>query len=110
MLVKDLIEIHPRLFHMAEAGSWDSIRNLGLLSTTAALDILGIEGKSREKLECQHRSEKVSISADGTTIVLRDQKPMPPSRLLTALHDGSTPESWYQLINSKVFFWADESR
>jgi hypothetical protein len=33
-----LVTDNPVLFHMAERGSWDSIREHGLLSTSALLD------------------------------------------------------------------------
>ena len=38
----------PRLYHMAEAGSWPSIKERGLLSTTALLDLFELEGESRD--------------------------------------------------------------
>ncbi len=112
MIVEDLIRLHPRLFHMAEVGTWPSISKLGLLSTSAALDLCGIDGVDRLRLEASHRPEKVTIN-DGqgrVRIVLRDQKPMPEARIRAALIDGTTPSRWYQLINNKVFFWADEHR
>lgn len=43
-------------------------------------------------------------------IVLRDQRPMPPGRLRHALPPELTPERWYELINSKVFFWVSSER
>ena len=44
----DLLEHYPRLWHMAEDGSFKSIRKNGLLSTTALLDLYGISGEERE--------------------------------------------------------------
>ncbi len=35
----------PRLFHVAEAGSWPSIQAHGLLSTSALLDLFGSAGR-----------------------------------------------------------------
>jgi hypothetical protein len=35
---------------------------------------------------------------------------MPPGRLATALQDGISPADWYQLLNGKVFMWAEERR
>lgn len=35
---------------------------------------------------------------------------MPPAALRRCLADGTTPESWYELLNSKVFFWFDPKR
>ncbi|PHN23314.1 DUF7002 family protein [Pseudomonas syringae] len=106
-----LIELYPRVYHMAERGAWDSIRTRGLMSTTAVLDHLGVKGGNRSQFESEHRDQKMDVMAgDPVSIVLRDQKPMPEVRLLDALKDGTTPRQWYELINNKVFFWAEEAR
>ena len=42
-----LIELYPRLYHMAHAGSWPMIQRHGLLSTTALLDLFEIGGERR---------------------------------------------------------------
>jgi hypothetical protein len=44
IIPKDLIGRSPRLYHMAEADTWDSIREHGLLSTSALLDLFEIKG------------------------------------------------------------------
>lgn len=111
MDVDMLIELYPRVYHMAERGAWDSIRTRGLMSTTAVLDHLSVEGDDRASFESEHRNEKMNVRlGDPADIVLRDQKPMPEGRLLQALTDGTTPREWYELINNKVFFWAEEVR
>ncbi|QVX42022.1 hypothetical protein J4H89_23110 (plasmid) [Ralstonia solanacearum] len=96
---------------MAEAGTWPSIRDRGLMSASAVLDHFGVAGRARNRYETAQRTTKMSVlpQAPGE-IVLRDQKPMPPERLERALIDGTTPEEWYRLINGKVFFWAEEHR
>lgn len=96
---------------MAQAGTWQSIQRRGLLSTTAALDALGIHGAQRDALEGGHRPGMLSLLPGlADDIVLRDQKPMPPNRLRHALPPNITPEEWYRLINGKVFFWVSEER
>ncbi len=111
MEVGKLIELYPRVYHMAECGAWDSIRTRGLMSATAVLDHLTVGGGDRARYESEHRGEKMDVRAgDPSHIVLRDQKPMPEGRLIRALMDGTTPRQWYELINSKVFFWAEEKR
>lgn len=110
MRVQDFTARYPRLYHMAEAGSWPSIKKRGLLSTTASLDLLKVKGERRRSLESCHRPEKVVIEDQGLQICLRDQKPMEPKRLSSALMDGVTVQQWYEIINSKVFMWAQEHR
>src|SRR5262245_33740253 len=110
MKVADLIARYPRLYHMAEAGTWASIKARGLLSTSAVLDLHGITGAHRVALERMHRPEKVTVGNGSGAIVLRDQKPMAPDRLQQGLEDQITPSQWYRLLNGKVFMWAREER
>lgn len=101
---------YPRLYHMASAGSWESIRRHGLLSTTALLDLFGKAGADRRAIERSHRPESIAIS-DGHlgTVIIRDQKPMRESSLRQCLV-GMSAEQWYVLLNGKVFFWMTEER
>lgn len=111
MEINKLIELYPRLYHMAECEAWGSISELGLFSTSAVLDHFGIAGDARARYESEQRPEKVEVGGNMPgNIVLRDQVPMPRVRLEKALQDGFTPEEWYRTINSKVFFWATEER
>lgn len=106
-----LIELYPTIYHMAEAGTWTSIRDRGLMSATATLDHFEVSGVQRARLESEQRATKMTVIPGAPeAIVLRDQIPMPPSRLLRALGGRTTPEAWYRLINGKVFFWAQEHR
>ena len=111
MKVEKIVELYPRLYHMAERDSWESIKNLGLLSTSAVLDYFSVTGNERTPFESEQRKTKMGVPpGDGSRIILRDQKPMPRNRLMMALKDGTTPEDWYRLINNKVFFWTNEKR
>lgn len=110
MQLETFVAYYPRLYHMAEEGTWSSIKAHGLLSTLAVLDRYNIVGRQRQALEESHRPSKVKVGGAGDSIVLRDQIPMPPKRLEEALVDGTTPAQWYKLINSKVFMWAEEHR
>ena len=105
-----IIEYYPRLYHMAEAGTWDSIGTHGLLSTSALLDLFGIKGAKRRVIESEHRPESIEIShlRYGTAMV-RDQKPMREGALLSCLDDVS-PQQWYKILNQRVFFWLTRER
>lgn len=101
----------PLLYHMAQEGSWPSIRKHGLLSTSALLDLFEVTSEKRVQLESQHRPESVEISHDlHGHAMIRDQKPMSDSGLRRALQDGLRPEDWYRLLNARVFFWLSSER
>jgi len=107
---EQFLALYPRLYHMAQAGSWSSIKQHGLLSTSALLDRFEVNGTKREAIECKHRPECVEIThtVHGRAI-LRDQKPMSEKALLKCLV-GTTPREWYALLNRRVFFWVTEHR
>jgi hypothetical protein len=110
MRVEDLLAYFPRLYHMAEANTWESVRRHGLLSTTAILDAFEIDGQRRIQIESCHRPESVSIShPKHGTAVIRDQKPMSDAGLRKCLQ-GMTPREWYEILNRKVFFWLTRER
>jgi len=100
----------PRLFHMAEAGTWLSIQRFGLLSTTALLDLYEIEGGSRDSIESARRPESVPIHhpVHGTAWI-RDNKPINETVLQRTLVGMTEPE-WYRSLNGRVFFWLSEAR
>jgi hypothetical protein len=111
MNIEDLISHYPRLYHMAESGTWDSVRRHGLLSTTALLDLFEITGDERRKIEDEHRPECVEIThTKYGKAVIRDQKPMRESALLKCLEHPYKPKDWYRTLNTNVFFWLDPRR
>lgn len=112
MEVQDLISGYPTLYHMAELGSWDNIQKHGLLSTTALLNLYGINGQQRVDIESRHRPKCVSISKNGMSdAIVRDQIPMDDNGLTRALDGtGLTPKDWYEILNRKTFFWTSKNR
>lgn len=60
MTPDEVIVTFPRLWHMAADGSWPSIRDRGLLSTSALLDLYEVTGDERVSLESRHRPESVA--------------------------------------------------
>jgi hypothetical protein len=111
MEVRMLIERYPRLWHMAEDGAWPSIQRYGLLSTSALLDLYGINGRERDAIESEHRPKSIEIHRQGLDrAVVRDQKPMSDVGLARCLRDGLTPQEWYRILNTKTFFWLTEQR
>ena len=110
MTPDELIRHYPRVYHMANTDTWESIRQIGLLSTTALLDLCGIGGEQRYKIESCHRTRSVEIPhPERGTIIIRDQAPMRESVLARCL-DGIGLRQWFELLNRKAFFWVTEAR
>lgn len=104
--MEQLLTTNPRLYHMAERGAWEGIKQNGLLSTSALLDLYGVRGKARFALESARRNEIETLRAPGLPVAkLRDQRAMNDARLAGCLQDGMTPQQWYECLNAKVFFW-----
>ena len=102
--------LYPCLYHMAESGSWPSVRERGLLSTSALLDLFEMTGSQRRAIETQWRPEGVPIHHPiHGTAVIRDQWPMPPEHLAKGL-DGISPQQWYEFLNRRTFLWLSEQR
>ena len=104
-----LAELHPVLYHMADARNWASIQRYGLLSTSALLDQYGVSGTQRDALESARRPVTVPLVSEGETVYVRDQHPLDPAALGACLVDLS-PEAWYRLLNARVFFWPTRDR
>ena len=103
-------EVYPRMYHMADAAAWPSIQKHGLLSTSALLDLYGITGEERDRIERTRRPEATSIThADYGQLFITDQRPMTDATLGPALID-MTPAEWYAHLNARVFFWVGEAR
>ena len=111
MQPRDLVNNYPRLFHIAWAGSWPSIKEHGLLSTKALIELYELDADESMKLVCEHRPHWVEIYRKGLPrAVIRDQKPMSDEGLRQALGGRVEPGKWYKLLNSMVFFWPTKKR
>lgn len=109
-LLDRFAKLYPRLFHMAESGSWPSVQRHGLLSTSALLDLFEVDGSRRREIESEWRPEGVPIQHPKFgAAVIRDQWPMPPQHLEAGL-DGIAPQEWYKFLNGRVFLWLSEKR
>lgn len=111
MKIEEFTARYPKLYHMAESTTWQHIKNFGLLSTSAILDLHKIQGNNRMQFESLNRRDMMTVlSKFAPEMTLRDQKPMTDARLKIALNESCTPQGWYELLNSRVFLWATEAR
>jgi hypothetical protein len=109
--LEELLGDCPNLYHMAENGSWPSIRASGLLSTSALLDLYEVEGAERERIEGQRRPAGVPLEHESLPrAFIRDQLPMDDVGLRRCLPPHIKPSDWYRLLNGKVFFWLTKPR
>lgn len=109
--LEEFLENSPKLYHMAEFDSWSSIKDRGLLSTSAILDLYGVDGAERRRIEEVRRPASVTLTHKTLPpIVIRDQLPMTDGALNRCLQDGLTPRDWYLLLNFRVFFWPSKER
>jgi hypothetical protein len=101
---------YPRLYHMAELGSWEAIRLHGLLGTEALLKLFDVPAEERELILTRKRAESINIEhrLHGRAVV-RDQKPLLQSKLEGALV-GCSFQDWLRMLNSRVFFWLTKDR
>ena len=104
----DIASHYPLLYHMAEQGSWTSIRRHGLLSTRGLLDLFEVDEPRRSQILSLRRPKSVPLEHPvyGTAVV-RDQIPLSEARLRGCLTD-MTLEEWLHVLNSRVFFWLDQ--
>jgi len=104
----EIIRHYPRLYHMAELGSWESIKRHGLLSTRALLDLFEAKDPVRSQILRRRRPECVRLQhPEHGAAVVRDQIPLREAPLRGCLTD-MTFEEWLEALNSRVFFWLDE--
>ena len=96
---------------MCERGSWGSIKQFGLMSTSALLDHYNVQPPRRTQIESRHRPASVELTgANLPRAVIRDQCAMSDASLRRALPERLSPCDWYELLNAKVFFWLSEER
>jgi uncharacterized protein DUF7002 len=108
---EDVAKNFPLLYHMAWKGSWASIKRHGLLSTESLLDLFEITGQARTALLARKRPDSVPIKHRRYgAVVIRDQKPMNDRKLAGSLTGGLPLQTWYRMLNQRVFFWLTEDR
>jgi len=100
----ELVAKYPTCFHLASADAWESVQQLGLLSTRALLDVWEVPSELKTRLITQLRKgpEHVAHPVHGSADI-RDQHPMNEAMLRRSLAD-MTVQDWLTQLNSHVFF------
>jgi len=106
---EDFISKYPVLWHLAHADSWPSIEKHGLLSAQTLVRRWEVPAEERDRLLAQRRPAPVVLNhPDLGRAVLRDQLPLPETKLAPALTEGMTVAEWLRMLNSMVFFFPKE--
>ena len=99
-----LAGLYPCLYHMAEDGSWPSIKERGLLSTRVIVELYQPDEQTRAVILSSVRRTKITLtSRDLGDITIRDQRPA--KFLEQSMDDGADPGEFLDALNSRVFFW-----
>ncbi|MBV8775523.1 MAG: hypothetical protein JO166_24825 [Deltaproteobacteria bacterium] len=91
-------------YHLVDASNWASVQNHGLMSARRLMELCGPVEFSASR---HHRSASLLLPSG---VLIRDQRPMPPTALMRCLRSGLMPADWFELLNSKVFFWLEPNR
>ena len=105
MDVDELISLYPRIYHMAEGGSWPSIQLHGLMTTSQIVDASSPTPEVRAAVLEQRRPRSVVLNHSTLgQLVIRDQAPLREQFLVGSLSD-LTVAQWLEKLNNRVFFW-----
>jgi len=110
MLINQIVSQYPKLYHMSDKRNWVSIRQHGLLSTSALLDLFEYDGAQRAQIESRLRLKEIRITHENNgEAFIRDQDPMrdrpQDGTFLVKCLVGISPQTWFEFLNNKVFFW-----
>ena len=110
MSPEDLAERHPRLYHLTDPDAVPGILRHGLLPTSSLLSLFEVAAADRARIECERRPASVRLThpVHGRATIT-DNLPLSMTALSSCLDDGLAPVDWLRILNSRVFFWADET-
>jgi hypothetical protein len=108
MTPEELAKRHPRLYHVTQDGGWQGIKRHGLLSTNCLLELFEVAEPERRKIGIERRPKLISLFHPiYGKATINDNVPLLGRALERCLDDGLTPSDWMEILNARVFFWAD---
>ncbi|MCY7341097.1 MAG: hypothetical protein LH603_04390 [Pseudonocardia sp.] len=106
MTPEELVHNYPVLHHMAEPGSWDAIRQIGLCTTRQLVKDCGLPSDAAAEILETRRKASVRLQHPTVgSVTVRDQSPLREHNLA-----GVTLQEWLALLNDHVFFWLHPAR
>ena len=108
MDVAKLCEKYPHLYHMAAGGSWASIQEFGLMTTTQQVARCSPDQEVKAAILNARRRQIYWLEGpDGRRLSVRDQKPLFEHNLVL---EGTDLQGWLDILNGRVFFWVTLQR
>jgi len=108
MNVDDFLHRCPSLWHVGPEGSWEGIKTRGFRTAEQLIMAADLDEDERTILLTEPRAEPVTLTIDGATVTLRDQKQLLKRRDLASLMDeGMTIADWIRLLNRRVYLFTD---
>ncbi|MEO0767741.1 MAG: hypothetical protein AAFY75_17170 [Pseudomonadota bacterium] len=84
------------------SGAYRGIHRHGLLTAQEAADRAG------QPLPATPRPTALNITLpDSTPVWITDNKPLSFKKLAPVLDDNLSPQDWFAMLNTRVFFWPD---
>lgn len=111
MSPEELATKHPKLYHVTEAGAWESISRLGLHSTKSLLKLFEISDDQNTRILSKRRPLPIPLEHPlYGHVVINDNFPISESNLAKCLEDNLSPSDWLRILNSKIFFFVNEDK
>jgi hypothetical protein len=99
----------PALWHVAPAGAWSTIRETGLRTAAQLIDASDLDPEQRRELAEAPRPAAVALRVDGAEVQLSDQAVFVRPDLPDVLDAGVSVADWVQLLNRRVYLYADRA-
>jgi hypothetical protein len=99
----------PSLWHVGPPGAWDQIAANGFRTAEQLILRADLDQSTRAGLLNEPRRDSVRLVVDGEAVVLRDQGPLfARNDLASILDDGLSVADWVQILNRRVYLFADK--
>ena len=100
----------PTLYHLAAGEAWPGICKHGLLSSDQLYKLFQIEPLHVLEIETERLQRAYPLhSPEHGTFTLRDRTTLTHKGLTVALNGSCTPGKWIDLLNQRVFLFAQKS-
>lgn len=106
----EFIRLYPRLFHVAEDGSWPSIERSGLLTAASLVERWQVAEPLRSRLLTEVRTEPTTITHPVLGSAVVPDQPALDARALQRSLGGTKASAWLELLAARVSFFVQPER